>query len=287
MKNVKKTTVVKNYRELEQLYPLKRRIRSTIRDITIFGLSGCPKMEPYKGYIRFPYYHHVFDDERNNFNRHLRYLKNYGDFITLDAAVDILGGREGIPGNYFCITFDDGFKNCATNALPILAENECPAAFFLPTDYIGYSAIEAADITHDLFPFISDIYSLSIEFLDWADVRKLVEAGMTIGSHTCSHAHLINLNAEQVRSEMVKSKEKMERKLGLDCYHFACPWGIPGKDFKVPGDQRIAKEVGYKSFLTTERGPNCKTTDPFSIRRDHILAKWGTYQLRYFFSKRS
>lgn len=276
-----RTSLIKKYKELERLYPLKIRIRTAVRDAAIFFLSALAKLDSSQECIRILHYHHVFDDERIGFSRHLKYLKNHGDFISLNNAVDIFAKRQKINGRYFCISFDDGLKSCITNALPILVENKCQAAFFISTDYIGHGIVKDPNIVKKFLSSATSIHPVSLEFLNWDDCRKLLRAGMIIGSHTCSHAPFSNLNNDQVRSELTKSKQKIEKELGTSCYHFACPRG----DFKVEIDPIIAKEVGYRSFSTGERGPNSDMTNPFSIRRDHMIAKWGNYQLRYFLSQ--
>jgi len=275
---------VKNFRDLKRLYPFTQRARTLGRDTAVLLLSLFSKIDSSGEWVRFPYYHHVFDDEADGFRRQLRYMKRYGDFISLDDAVDIFESNKRIGGRYFCVTFDDGFKNCLTNALPILVENSCKAAFFICTDFIGSRGDDAAA---DFFSKSADAYPVPVEFLDWDDCRRLVGAGMVIGSHTCSHARLSSLDEKTLRTELEESKERIEKELGVDCIHFCCPWGKPGKDFMSDRGPRIAKELGYHSFLTTERGPNSGDADPFGIRRDDMMAGWGDYQLRYFFSRAS
>lgn len=277
--------IAKNYSELERLYPLRRRMRSFVRNTTVFLLSSFSRTDSSKEWIRFPFYHHVFDDERNDFQRHLRYFRNQGDFISIDDAVDIFQEKQKIGGHYFCVTFDDGFKNCVSNALPILVENNCPAAFFIPTDYIGCEAYKDKDTIRRFFIDSADAYPVLIEFLSWLDCRKLIAAGMTIGSHACSHLPPVRLDKEQLKTELIRSKKKIEGELGVDCNHFSCPWGRPVTDFRIGVDPLIAKEAGYCSFFTIMRGPSFSGSDPLCIRRDHLLAKWQDYQLRYFFTR--
>ena len=42
-------------------------------------------------------------------------MKNYGDFISYDDAINLL--KMGLKTNdkYFCLSFDDGFKNIYEN----------------------------------------------------------------------------------------------------------------------------------------------------------------------------
>ena len=274
-----------NYNELKSNYPLHIKARSILRDITVFLLSMFSKDDNSKEWIRFPFYHHVFDDERKDFDRHLSYMKNQGDFISIDDVVNIFEQKKEIGGRFFCVSFDDGFKNCVTNALPLLVKHACPAAFFLPAGCIGREQDVKKEILEEFFITSADAYPFPVEFLDWEDCRKLLDEGMLIGSHTFKHSMLKDISENKVNEEMLRSKKIIEENLAVTCRHFCCPWGIPGKHFRRNIDPKMAKETGYRSFLTAERGLNYKLTDPYFIKRDHLIAKWGIYQLRYFFSK--
>ena len=46
----------------------------------------------------------------------------------------------------------------------------------------------------------------------------------------------------------------------------------------------LAQRLGYRSFLTTRYGAATPGDSPFAIRRVGLLARFGTYQLRYFLS---
>lgn len=276
----KKSTLspIKKYRDFVQNETLLTRARSLARNSTIGLLSTLNS--PIKAGIRFPYYHHVFDDERDDFARQLKYMASLGDFISLNEAVRILNSNETIDGQYFCITFDDGFKNWATNAAPLLLDAGAVAAFFVVTAFIGTS-IEAD--REKLLEFYSDGDRL-LEFLSWDDCRALADAGMTIGSHTINHVHLADLNDSVAKIELKGSKDIIEAELGCPCDHFCCPYGREGIDFFNDRHPSMAIDVGYKSFLTGHRGAMQKVTPNMVIKRDHMLAGWGDYQLKYFFS---
>jgi peptidoglycan/xylan/chitin deacetylase (PgdA/CDA1 family) len=271
----------KSYKDLTDSYAFKVRTRAFARESAIYLLSLLPKTESKGGWVWFLGYHHVFNDEKRGFQRHLAFLKNRGDIISIDDAVDMFRNKQRINGRYFCITFDDGFKNCIDNALPILLENKLTAAFFVPTDYIGCDVERDKKVIERFFSASKTAYPIPVEFMDWGDCRKLIKAGMTIGSHTASHAILAGLNEDQIKSELIRSKQKIEEELGLTCRHFCCPWGLPKKHFMISRDPLMAKEAGYHSFITLERGPNLSGTDPFRIKRRYMLCGWSDYQLRY------
>lgn len=63
----------------------------------------------------------------------LSILANYYRFISLDEASDILTGRRPHVPNALVLTFDDGYRNNLTHAMPILRRFDAPATIFLST----------------------------------------------------------------------------------------------------------------------------------------------------------
>ncbi|MBT3305296.1 MAG: polysaccharide deacetylase family protein [Alphaproteobacteria bacterium] len=255
------------------------RARGLARDTAIRLMAAG--RSPENDGIRFPYYHHVFNDEREGFARQLKYMASLGDFIGIDDAVAMLNSGAPITGRYFCLTFDDGFKNWATNAVPLLLDAGATAAFFIVTGCIGTSIEDDRD---KLLGFY-DQGDLLMEFLNWDDCRAMADAGMTIGSHTVNHVHLAELDDAEVQAEMQGSKETIEAELDRVCDHFCCPFGRATIDYLPDRDPSIARSVGYRSFLATNRGMARQGTSPMEIPRDHLLAGWDNYQLQYFYSR--
>ena len=234
--------------------------------------------------IIFPYYHHVLDDECRSFDRQLKYMRRFGDFISLDDALAAMRDPSGIDGRYFCVSFDDGFRSCVTNALPVLVDNGCPAAFYVPTDYIGLDLDEDWEVIKNFYDGAKG-YSLPMEFLSWDECRELDAAGMTIGSHTCSHARLTSLSTSKLLDELERSRARIEYELGKPCLHFACPWGRPGRDFNPVTHVSSVRDAGYCSLVTTQRGTNHAGTDPFAILRQEFEANESPSMLRYMFAR--
>lgn len=272
------TRPIRTYRAFMAADNAAQRVRNAARAAAIAGLSVTRSPTRQSDWIRFPYYHHVFDDECAGFERHIRYFKNIGEIIGIDDAVEMIASGAPIDGRYICITFDDGFKNWIENAVPILVSEDAVAAFFVATGYIG------TDIEADrdrLLAFYDDGARL-MEFLTWDDCRTMAEAGMAIGSHSEGHVHLKDISDAEAMAELKRSRETIERETGRPCRHFCCPFGRAGIDYDPGRHPGMARDAGYASFLTGHRGANRKGASAFDIRRDHLLANWGNYQLRYF-----
>lgn len=78
--------------------------------------------------------------------------------------------------------------------------------------------------------------------LDWEMLRALTTLGVTVGSHTCTHALLPRHGQTAVNRELRESKALLERKLGVPVTHLAYPDG--------QFDERIAasaEAAGYSA----------------------------------------
>ncbi|MDP6944972.1 MAG: polysaccharide deacetylase family protein [Myxococcota bacterium] len=269
-------TPVTTWRTFKRDHTARERLREVARAGAVWGLSKGPRRRWDEG-VQILYYHHIFDDERAGFERQLAWLSQRVDWVSYDEALRLM--REGgEPGKrYLAVTFDDGFENCFTHAMPILEGHDVPATFFLATDFIG--ANPARDPSHSWSFFTR---TLDVPFMTWDQCRQAADAGFTFGSHTCTHASLIDLNDGDVHWELERSKAVMERELGRPCDHFCAPRGKPMEHFDPSRAPALARQLGYRSFATTEPGVNVVSADPFMVRRRHAIAAWGNYQLKYF-----
>ncbi|MBK7946601.1 MAG: polysaccharide deacetylase family protein [Flavobacteriales bacterium] len=257
-------------------------MRGLVRKAAVAGLSAKASFKG-QSWVRFPCYHHVFADERKGFERQLQYMRTIGEFIPMDDAIEMITGGSPIDGRYFSVTFDDGFRNCLEHMMPITAELGVPVIIYLPTDYIGRDASTPSDAERMLRFYPED--PKLVEFLNWDECRSMLGHGVSFGSHTVNHAHLIELGADAITDELKRSKEAIEEKLGIACRHFACPWGKPVVDFDPAVAPGIARALGYSSFAASNRGAMRAGGDVFMLTRDHMVADWENFQLRYFLSR--
>jgi peptidoglycan/xylan/chitin deacetylase (PgdA/CDA1 family) len=248
-----------------------------LRHAVTYGLSLTRSPANSSGWIRFLMYHDIRQTERANLARQLRYVAGFGDFISVDAALDLLAEGRAVKGRYFCVTLDDGYKSALTCAVPVFADLGIAAAFFVVPGYISGEKKPHKPVSHTA--------DVPLEFLSWSDCRDMARAGMTIGSHTYSHVRLSELDAAAVRLELSRSKAAIEREIGQPCVHFAAPWGQPWETFQPGRDPEAARDLGYRSFFTTVRGrASPGATSPLAIPRERIEPRWGLYNLRYFLS---
>jgi peptidoglycan/xylan/chitin deacetylase (PgdA/CDA1 family) len=274
---------VKLFKSFEAQKSTAEYSRHMLRKLTLKSMSLTCDIHNSNDWVRFPYYHHVFDDEKIDFERQLKYLKNFGDFISLTEACAMLKESSKINGRYFCVSFDDGFANCASNMAEVSVSLEVPVMIYIPTKFIGFKP--TSENIQELEVF-KNKGNPPVRFLDWKECKELLEHNVEFGSHTVNHVALTGLSVNELENELENSKKVIEDNLGVECLHFACPWGRPNIDFDILNIAGQMKSAGYQSFATTQRGKMDKEFDYlFNIKRDHLLASWENYQLKYFFSR--
>jgi peptidoglycan/xylan/chitin deacetylase (PgdA/CDA1 family) len=70
------------------------------------------------------------------FDNQLAQLKSVFNILALPEAVERLKDNT-LPARPACITFDDGYADNVTNALPLLKRHGLHATFFIATDYLN------------------------------------------------------------------------------------------------------------------------------------------------------
>jgi peptidoglycan/xylan/chitin deacetylase (PgdA/CDA1 family) len=66
----------------------------------------------------------------------LSWMNQWFNLLPLEEAAQRLA-RHDLPARAACITFDDGYGDKATDALPILQQYSVPATFFVATGYLN------------------------------------------------------------------------------------------------------------------------------------------------------
>lgn len=88
-----------------------------------------------------PYDPGVFSTTQEGMARQLAVLKRTHALIGIDEAAAIVSSRKPPRGSVALITFDDGYRDNLTEAVPVLEAANAPAVFFLVTDFLDGTAI--------------------------------------------------------------------------------------------------------------------------------------------------
>ena len=193
-----------------------------------------------------------------DFDEQMHYLYSHGYVsITPDELYSGLNGEIELPPKPVLITFDDGYADNYTNAFPILKYYGMRATIFVIPAFVG-------------------VYS---NYLTWDEMREMEDNGITIESHTMHHYKLEELPDDEIRSELLNSKLKIEEELGHPVEFLAYPTGT--YNLHIAG---IAKEVGYKGAFTIKYGNVDLGSNFYALERVPIFNTAG-HTMKNFYER--
>lgn len=202
-------------------------------------------------------YHSVTEDgppylslRPRTFERQLDILSHQGFRSGTRADLDRLAAGERLPGRRAFFTFDDGFLDTVTAAMPRMAEHGYTGmAFVLPRHLEDGAALDWPEVAGEAARRPELMRSI-----DWPMAEELVEAGWEIGSHTLTHARLTTLSDEALRQELLDSRRLIAERLGR-CDTLAYPFGV--------WDARVAAataDAGYAYAFSLPFGQQMSAT---------------------------
>jgi len=152
------------------------------------------------------------------------------------------------------ITFDDGYENFFTNALPVLVRHGFPATVFLVANAIGKTNRWDADL--------GDVEE---RLMCVSQIKEAMAVGAEFGSHTLDHADLAKVSKDEAWRQIDGSRKVLQDKLGTDISTFCYPYG-----HKTPEVRDMVPAAGYSLACSTEKGANTEDTDPFALKRVNV-----------------
>jgi peptidoglycan/xylan/chitin deacetylase (PgdA/CDA1 family) len=159
--------------------------------------------------------------------RQLAYLRDQ-EFtpITFAQLAEYFTNGNALPPRPIILSFDDGWKTQITEALPLLTKYGMVATFYIYPNVIGHE-----------------------HYMDWEDVRTLVDAGMEIGSHSKGHQYMTKQGASALEEEIMGSKRTLEEYTGINVTTFAYPFGLSNEDVRD-----MVRDAGYTTGRALEPG---------------------------------
>jgi len=207
-------------------------------------------------------------DERT-FRRHVQWLASGRvRAVPLDALASLPDDVDAVA-----ITFDDGLESFGRIAAPLLREHGLPATLFVVTDAVGSTNVWRGqrDAGIPVFPL-----------LDWDALGRLAADGVAIGAHTCTHRNLASADADTATREIVASRTRLARELGVEATTFAYPYGgvsiaardVVAREFRYGVTTRLATLAAHDDPARLPR------LDSYYLRATGTLEAWGTARFR-------
>jgi len=211
----------------------------------------------------------VISISERSFRRHVAWLaQGHVRVVPLEDITRVSSDEDAVA-----ITFDDGLASFGRIAAPRLLDCGLPATVFVVTDAVG-----STNVWHGRQDAGIPVQPL----LDWEQLGALHEAGVTLGAHTCTHPRLTGVEGDALEREIVASKQRLARELGVDAMTFAYPYGAVS---------RAARDVVARTFhfgCTTRLAALASGEDPamlprldsYYLRSPDALEAWGSRRFR-------
>lgn len=200
-------------------------------------------------------YHHVQSAEKakeskqtgltvntDKFRLQMQYLKTNG-FTTVQPANLIAFFDQGVPlpKKSVLITFDDGYKDFYSDALPILKEMGFTATMFLPTGLTN-----------------------NFGYLNWSEIADAASSGIYFANHTWSHKNAKAAPDIEEQEITTADTQLTERSLNIDKV-FAYPYG-----FSSSFAESVLSKLNYKLAFTTAYGSTQCKQQRFDLPRIRV-----------------
>jgi peptidoglycan/xylan/chitin deacetylase (PgdA/CDA1 family) len=144
--------------------------------------------------------------------------------VTLDETL-----RAAARGRSVAITFDDGFRDNLTVALPLLEKFQLPMTLFVTAGFLGRE------------PYLSE-----------SDLREIsAHPLITIGAHGLWHRHFNRLTSDEARFELTESRRLLAGVTGKTVDLLAWPYGECNVEL-----ERLSAECGYRASWSVWKGTN-------------------------------
>jgi peptidoglycan/xylan/chitin deacetylase (PgdA/CDA1 family) len=161
------------------------------------------------------------------FRAQMQYLADHGfHVLSLHQAVAAIAAHSGLPSRSVVLTFDDGYADFFSAAVPILQSHGFTATSFVISGRMGWAG-----------------------YLTPSQIVAADGMGFTIGAHTVDHVALAAQPATRASWEIRQSKLTLEGLLGHPVRDFAYPYG----SFNAY-DMAQAKSLGFETAVSTLPG---------------------------------
>lgn len=176
-----------------------------------------------------------------NFEAELQSLKD-GDYTTffVKDVPGLIKEKGTKPEKSVILTFDDGYEDFYTDALPILKKFQMKATIYIVNHFIGRKG-----------------------YLNKSQIKEIIDSGLVeIGSHTLDHAYLKKSPYSFAQKEIVESKKELETEFGMKVETFAYPYGVFTKEII-----EIVKEASFSAAVSVIPGVMQSEDNLFYLNR--------------------
>ena len=191
------------------------------------------------------------------FEAQLCYLRENGyTVLSLSEAIAILNHQQSAPPHAVLLTFDDGYADNLTVALPLLQRYGMVATVFVISAYVGHNNRWNPKACYD------------VNHMTWDELHLWQQAGCTIGGHTHTHQCMTRLSITELYNEVVRNKCLLEAQLQIPIRAFSYPYGA----YNPMAQQTVS--IHYEVAFAVDNGDAPSPLHRHTLHRLTVSPKW-------------
>jgi peptidoglycan/xylan/chitin deacetylase (PgdA/CDA1 family)/2-polyprenyl-3-methyl-5-hydroxy-6-metoxy-1,4-benzoquinol methylase len=173
--------------------------------------------------------------------------------IRLEEWINAITRNEQLPGKPIILTFDDGYRDFLTAAMPVLRYYGFSATVFLVAERIGRVANW------------DSAYGEAAPLLSWQEVHALQDAGTEFGCHSAMHWPMTGMSLAELTEDTARSRAILEEGMGVPVSSLAYPYGAENEFVR-----RTVADLGFQAAVTCNHGISRLGDDPLRLRRIEV-----------------
>jgi glycosyltransferase involved in cell wall biosynthesis/peptidoglycan/xylan/chitin deacetylase (PgdA/CDA1 family)/SAM-dependent methyltransferase len=182
--------------------------------------------------------------------------------VGFEDWINAMMRNEPLPGKPIILSFDDGYQDFLTAAMPVLRYYGFSATVFLVAERISGVADWDAG------------YGEAAPLLSWQEVRALQAAGTEFGCHSAVHRPMTGMYFAEVTEDTARARAILEEGLEAAVTTLAYPYGAENELVR-----RVVADLGFRAAASCEPGINRLGDDPLRLRRVEIFGGCAPEQL--------
>jgi len=187
------------------------------------------------------------------FAAQMAYLQTqeYTPITVTHLAAAMQDPTMSLPPRPVLITFDDGFADFYTQALPVLQKYGFACTLYVTTGFVGGKS-----------GWLASEGGSDLAMLTWPQLREVASFGVALGAHGHSHRQLDVLPRRDAEAEVTRSTRLLEDRTGKAIITFAYPHGY--YDRRV---QEMVRKAGHESACGVKHALSSLADDRFALAR--------------------
>lgn len=164
----------------------------------------------------------------------------YTSYFVRDIP-ELFAGTMKLEKKSISLTFDDGYEDFYTDVYPLLKKYHMRGTLYVINDRVN-----------------------TPDYVTLDQLKEMMQSGLVeIGGHTLDHKNLQYASQKVATEQIVESKKRLEKDLGITLESFAYPYG----GFQPKVTEKIVKDAGYKVAVSVDKGTFHTSEKLFTLYR--------------------